>query len=93
MLGQLDFSIIGPGLPFIWIGLLFSLKLTLVAMSGGIVLGTLLALARISGGPALAAGATAYVNTMRSIPLLMVILWFFFLIPLFTGTPMGAARL
>ncbi|GAA5178119.1 ABC transporter permease subunit [Niveibacterium umoris] len=90
MLGQLDFSIVAPGLPFIWIGLLFSLKLTLVAMSGGIVLGTLLALARISGGPALAAASTIYVNTMRSIPLLMVILWFFFLIPLFTGAPMGA---
>jgi len=90
MLDHLDFSIIGPGLPFIWKGLLFSLKLTLVAMSGGIVLGTLLALARLSGGPVLAASATAYVNTMRSIPLLMVILWFFFLIPLFTGAPMGA---
>ncbi|QSI76157.1 MULTISPECIES: amino acid ABC transporter permease [Niveibacterium] len=90
MLDHLDFSIIGPGLPFIWKGLLFSLKLTVVAMSGGIVLGTLLALARLSGGPVLAAAATTYVNTMRSIPLLMVILWFFFLIPLFTGAPMGA---
>ncbi|WP_374513662.1 amino acid ABC transporter permease [Niveibacterium sp.] len=90
MLDQLDFSIIGPGLPFIWKGLLFSLKLTLVAMTGGIVLGTLLALARLSGGPVLSAAATTYVNTMRSIPLLMVILWFFFLIPLFTGAPMGA---
>ncbi|MCX9157744.1 amino acid ABC transporter permease [Niveibacterium sp. 24ML] len=92
MLGQLDFSVIAPGLPFIWEGLLFSLKLTVVAMVGGIFLGTLLALARISGGPALAAFATAYVNTMRSIPLLMVILWFFFLIPLFTGAPMGAEK-
>ncbi len=90
MLDHLDFSIIGPGLPFIWKGLLYSLKLTVVAMSGGIVLGTLLALARLSGGPVLAAAATAYVNAMRSIPLLMVILWFFFLIPLFTGAPMGA---
>ncbi|MCX9156485.1 amino acid ABC transporter permease [Niveibacterium sp. 24ML] len=90
MLGQLDFSIVGPGLPFIWIGLLFSLKLTLVAMSGGIVLGTLLALARTSSKVAASRAAAAYVNTVRSIPLLMVILWFFFLIPLFTGAPMGA---
>jgi glutamate/aspartate transport system permease protein len=34
--------------------------------------------------------ATWYVNLMRSIPLLMVILWFFLIIPLLTGQPMGA---
>lgn len=90
MFDELDFSVIADSLPFILSGLLFSLKLTLVAMSGGIVLGTLLALARLSGPAWLARAAAAYVNVMRSIPLVLVILWFFLAIPLLTGSPMGA---
>lgn len=85
-----DVSVIAPSLPFIWTGLLFTVKLTLIAMCGGIVLGTLLALARLSSIASLALAATWYVNLMRSIPLLMVILWFFLVIPLITGKPMGA---
>lgn len=85
-----DASVIAPSLPFLWTGLLFTLKLTLIAMSGGIVLGTLLALARLSPIAPLAMAATWYVNLIRSIPLLMVILWFFLVIPLITGKPMGA---
>lgn len=85
-----DLSVIAPSLPFIWTGLLFTVKLTLIAMSGGIILGTLLALARLSSIGPLAMAATWYVNLMRSIPLLMVILWFFLVIPLLTGKPMGA---
>ena len=85
-----DVSVIAPSLPFLWTGLLFTVKLTLIAMSGGIVLGTLLALARLSPIAPLAMAATWYVNLMRSIPLLMVILWFFLVIPLITGKPMGA---
>jgi glutamate/aspartate transport system permease protein len=75
---------------FVLKGLLFSLQLTVIAMIGGIVLGTLLALMRLSGKPWLVMPAAAYVNTMRSIPLVMVILWFFLLIPLLLGRPMGA---
>ena len=71
-------------------GMAFSVQLTLIAMSGGIALGTLLALMRLSGKKWLVAPAAAYVNTLRSIPLVMVILWFFLLIPLLTGRPMGA---
>jgi glutamate/aspartate transport system permease protein len=87
---QFDFSVIAPSLPFLWEGLKFTAKLTLIAMSGGIFLGTLLALARLSSITPLATVATWYVNLMRSIPLLMVILWFFLVIPIFTGKPMGA---
>jgi glutamate/aspartate transport system permease protein len=90
MLGTFDFSVISASLPFVRDGLLFSLKLTLIAMTGGIVFGTLLALARLSSITPLAVAATWYVNLMRSIPLLMVILWFFLVIPLVTGRPMGA---
>lgn len=89
MFGNLDFSVIPLSLPFIAQGLLYSLKLTFIAMTGGIVIGTLLALARLSGGKWLAGSAKLYVDLMRSIPLLLMILWFFFLIPLVTGVQMG----
>jgi glutamate/aspartate transport system permease protein len=92
MFGQLDLSVLKPSLGFIWTGLLFSANLTLIAMSGGIVLGTLLAMARLASLGPLSRIASAYVNLMRSIPLVMVILWFFLVIPLVTGKPVGAER-
>ena len=89
---NLDFGFFNWGLvqSFILKGLIFSFQLTIVAMIGGIALGTLLALMRLSGKPWLVTPAAAYVNTLRSIPLVMVILWFFLLIPLLIGRPLGA---
>ena len=89
---NLDFSFLNWGVvsSFIVKGGFFSVQLTLIAMVGGIVLGTVLALMRLSGRPWLVAPAAFYVNTLRSIPLVMVILWFFLLIPLLIGRPMGA---
>jgi len=88
----LDFAFFTPEVVsgYIVKGFIFSLQLTLVAMIGGIVLGTLLALMRLSGKTWLVMPAAAYVNTMRSVPLVMVILWFFLLIPLVIGRPLGA---
>jgi len=71
-------------------GFAFSVQLTLVAMAGGIVFGTLLALMRLSGRKWLELPAAVYVNGMRSIPLVMVILWFFLLIPFLIGRSIGA---
>ena len=71
-------------------GLLFSVQLTVIATVGGIVVGTFLALMRLSGKPILVYPATFYINTMRSLPLVMVILWFFLLIPMLIGKPIGA---
>lgn len=71
-------------------GFYFSAQLTLIATFGGIVLGTFLALMRLSGRAFLVYPATYYVNAMRSIPLVMVILWFFLLIPMLIGKPIGA---
>ena len=75
---------------FVLKGLGFSLMLTVVATLGGIFFGTLLALMRLSGKRWLDLPATVYVNGMRSIPLVMVILWFFLLVPLLIGRPIGA---
>ncbi|WP_431274047.1 amino acid ABC transporter permease [Variovorax ureilyticus] len=75
---------------FLMKGLYFSLFLTVVATLGGVVFGTLLALMRLSGKKWLDAPAAIYVNGMRSIPLVMVILWFFLLVPFIIGRPIGA---
>jgi glutamate/aspartate transport system permease protein len=75
---------------FILKGFYFSVQLTLFAMVGGIALGTAIALMRLSGIRWLVLPAAFYVNTLRSIPLVMVILWFFLLIPLLIGRPLGA---
>jgi len=71
-------------------GFFFSVQLTFIATLGGIFFGTLLALMRLSGKKVLMVPATIYVNGMRSIPLVMVILWFFLLVPLIIGRPVGA---
>jgi glutamate/aspartate transport system permease protein len=75
---------------FVLKGLYFSLTLTVIATIGGVLFGTVLALMRLSGRPWLTVPATIYVNGMRSIPLVMVILWFFLLVPLVIGRPIGA---
>jgi glutamate/aspartate transport system permease protein len=82
-----DWSVIGP---FVTKGFFFSIWLTAVATIGGIALGTVLALMRLSGKKWLDLPAAAYVNTMRSIPLVMVLLWFFLIIPFAIGRPLGA---
>ena len=89
---NLDFSFYNWELisNFVLKGLYFSVTLTVVATLGGVLLGTVLALMRLSGKRWLAAPAVIYVNGMRSIPLVMVILWFFLLMPAIIGRPIGA---
>jgi glutamate/aspartate transport system permease protein len=92
MLGNLDWSFFNWDVlsGFVLKGLQFSVMLTVVATLGGVAFGTVLALMRLLGRPWLAWPATVYVNGMRSIPLVMVILWFFLLVPLVIGRPLGA---
>jgi glutamate/aspartate transport system permease protein len=85
--GFVDWNLVSS---FILKGFFFSVQLTLVAMVGGIALGTVIALMRLSSKKWLVMPAAFYVNTLRSIPLVMVILWFFLLIPLLIGRPLGA---
>lgn len=75
---------------FVLKGLYFSLLLTIVATIGGVLFGTVLALMRLSDRKWLDLPAAIYVNGMRSIPLVMVILWFFLLVPAVIGRPIGA---
>jgi glutamate/aspartate transport system permease protein len=86
----LDFDVVARALPYLWKGFLYTVELTAIATAGGLVFGTLLALARLSSMKLLANVAAGYVNLMRSIPLVLVLFWFFFLMPqvlqLFTGS-------
>ena len=76
-----DWSSIPGALPFLWQGMTVTLEITATAIAVGIVWGTLLAMMRLSPAPLLSWFAAGYVNLFRSIPLLMVLLWFFLIVP------------
>lgn len=88
---NLDFSLFTFSVlhEYILDGLIFSVEVTVIATVLGLVFGTLLALMRESRYKILAVPATCYIVIMRAIPLLMVILWFFLIIPLIFGYPLG----
>ena len=89
MIKNFDFDAIIGSIPFLWKGLQVSFYLTFLALVGGIVFGTLLALMRISNIKFLKYFSMTYVNFLRSMPLILVIFWFFFLIPVIIGRPIG----
>ncbi len=82
MFSNFDFDVIQRALPYLWQGMLTTLGLTLLAMAGGVFLGTLLALMRLSSIKAISTPAGAYVNLLRATPLILIIFWFYFLVPI-----------
>ena len=91
MFGNFDFDVIARSWQYLFMtGMTFTLKLTLFSMIGGILLGTLLALMRLSSSRPIYLAATGYVNLIRSIPLLMVIFWFYFLVPYISAWMVGS---
>ncbi|MFD2262169.1 amino acid ABC transporter permease [Lacibacterium aquatile] len=93
MFANLDFEIIARTLPYLFLeGMTFTLMLTALATLGGIVLGTILALMRLGSLPVLPKIAAGYVNLMRSLPLVLVIFWFYFLVPYLGQWATGASR-
>jgi glutamate/aspartate transport system permease protein len=89
---HLDFDVISRSLPYLWKGFLYTVELTAIASVGGLIFGTLLALARLSPFKVLATIAAGYVNLMRSIPLVLVLFWFFFLMPQLLQVITGGER-
>lgn len=77
----LDFDVIRQSLPYLWKGFMYTVQLTVIASLGGLFFGTLFALARLASSKMLSNIAAGYVNVMRSIPLVLVLFWFFFLMP------------
>jgi glutamate/aspartate transport system permease protein len=93
MFANFDFDVIRRTLPYLFLdGMAFTLTLTALAAVGGIVFGTLIALMRLSGQKLLARGAGLYVDLMRSLPLVLVIFWFYFLVPYIGQWLTGASR-
>jgi glutamate/aspartate transport system permease protein len=91
MFANFDFNVIERSWYYLLTtGLKTTLLLTFWGMVGGIVLGTFLALMRLSSFKALSLTATLYVNLMRSVPLVLVIFWFYFLVPYIAGWITGA---
>jgi glutamate/aspartate transport system permease protein len=93
MFSNFDFNAVVQALPYLfYTGMWFTLKLTFLAAAAGTGLGTLLALMRLSGVPPLPQIAAGYVNLIRSLPLLLVIFWFYFLVPYIAQTIAGSER-
>ena len=93
MFSDFDFAVIIRSLPYLFYdGMTFTLMLTAFATAGGIVFGTLLAMMRLSGFAPISLIAVGYVNLMRSVPLLLVIFWFYFLVPYIGQWMTGADR-
>jgi glutamate/aspartate transport system permease protein len=91
MFSGFDFDVIQRSLPYLFReGMTFTVTLTLLAMTGGIIFGTLLAMMRLSSIRPVSVLAGGYVNLMRSIPLVLVIFWFFFLVPYIGAWMIGA---
>lgn len=91
MLADFDFDVIARSWQYLFFtGMSFTVQLTVLSMLGGLVLGTVLAMLRLSKYPVLSLPAAAYVNTIRSIPLVLVIFWFYFLVPYIGAWIIGA---
>src|SRR5260370_40739886 len=82
MFSNFEFAVIIRSIPYLFLdGMTFTLTLTALATAIGIVLGTLLALMRLSAFAPVSILAAGYVNLMRSVPLVLMIFWFYFLVP------------
>ena len=93
MFSNFDWDVIARSLPYLFYdGMVFTLTLTALATAGGIVLGTLIAMMRLGGLPVLPWIAATYVNFIRSLPLVLVIFWFYFLVPYIGQWVTGASR-
>jgi glutamate/aspartate transport system permease protein len=93
MLGNFDFDVIRRALPYLFYeGMMFTLTLTALSALGGLVFGTAIALMRLSGYRTLGTIAGFYVDFMRSLPLVLVIFWFYFLVPYIGQWLTGASR-
>jgi glutamate/aspartate transport system permease protein len=87
--GALDYSVVLRNLPYLWTGLQLSLLLAALAILGGILLGSIMSMLRMSSIKPVAWLALAYVNFFRSVPLILVIFWIYFLVPLLLGRATG----
>ena len=79
-------------LPLLVDGMRVTVEITVFSLFGGMLLGTVLAVLRIARNRVVASAAAIYVNLLRSLPLLLLIFWFYFLVPLIVGHPVGGMQ-
>ncbi|NTI26467.1 ABC transporter permease subunit [Rhizobium rhizogenes] len=92
MLSGFDLQTIINALPYLFLtGMSFTLTLTVLSAIGGILFGTMLAIMRLSRYRGPSAMAAGYVNLLRSLPLVLVIFWFYFLVPFLAQWLTGAS--
>ncbi len=84
-----EWQVITNNFSFLMGGLLTTFELALIAIAGGLTLGVLVGMARLSNIKAIYYPASLFVNLMRTQPLILVIFWFYFLMPLILGRPIG----
>jgi glutamate/aspartate transport system permease protein len=93
MFANFDFDVIRRSLGYLFFdGMTFTLTLTGLGALGGLIFGTLIALMRLSGFKLLGRVAGLYVDLMRSLPLVLVIFWFYFLVPYIGQWLTGSSR-
>ena len=93
MFANFDFDVIRRSLAYLFVdGMTFTLTLTGLSALGGVIFGTMIALIRLSGLPLLGRIAALYVDLMRSLPLVLVIFWFYFLVPYIGQWLTGSSR-
>ncbi|HEX2725617.1 MAG TPA: amino acid ABC transporter permease [Beijerinckiaceae bacterium] len=82
---EFDFSPLVDNWRFLARGLQLTLLLALATATCATILGMAVALARLYGPRWLRAAMTFYIDTMRAIPVLVVLVWTFFAFPILTG--------
>jgi glutamate/aspartate transport system permease protein len=88
-MSSFDWTVITRNLPWLWAGMQLTLLLTVLAVIGGIAVGVLVAICRLSSWKPLSILAKIYVDLFRSIPLVLAVFWFYFMVPIITGHPVG----
>jgi His/Glu/Gln/Arg/opine family amino acid ABC transporter permease subunit len=86
----MDFNFLSTYLPYLLDGLAVTIQLAAISLVGSLALGTVLAMMRLSPFWWIRWPAILYVDTVRMVPLIMVIFWFFFLLPILIGQPVAA---
>ncbi len=83
------FDAVAGNITFLLGGFGVTLQLSFFALTGGIALGALVGLGRISKNKWIYRPITLYVNFIRNLPLLLVIFWFYFVMPIIAGRPLN----
>ena len=84
-----DFSVITDNAGFLAHGVLITLALSLASGGTSLVAGFVLALLRIRGPRSLRPAIVFYIDSMRAIPVLVVLVWTFFALPIVAGVTMS----